>query len=446
MNDDQREKEALFRHSILSAILCQPLKRGQLKSKLKELAGQYWMGLDGVKQFSAKTLEEWYYRYRHEGFEGLQPHVRKDRGTLKALPEDLRELVLAMKREDTGRSAPLILEELTNAGRLKVGGVSVSTIQRLLRREGLSGPSLELDRPARYRWQATRCGELWQTDAVHGPQLFDPVSGRAVRVKIVALLDDRSRLVPYARASFRETQADFLTVLFGAIQRRGAPHGIFADNHQSFRGTDTALACAKLSIQLHFARPYDGPSKGKIERFWRTLRGRFLDRLDLVVVTTLDELNLRLATWIESYNRRPHSSLAGKTPLEVWEEDAEEIRWIDDPAILDAAFTATMEREVRNDSTCQVRGVTYEVPTRFRGRAVMIGYALLAPDRLWVQDGAVRLPIREVDAEANARRRRTAETKAPDATTKPKTGLNSVEDLLKNIIRPKREEGGRDSA
>lgn len=447
MNDDQREKEALFRHSVLGPILCQPLKRGELKRTLKELASQYWMCRDGkVRQISAKTLEEWYYRHRREGFEGLQPHVRKDRGKLKALPEDLRELVLALKREDTGRSAPLIIEELVNAGRLKAGQVSCSTIQRLLRREGLSGPSLELDRPARYRWQATKCGELWQTDAVHGPQLFDPVAGRLVRVKVFALLDDRSRLVPYARAGFHETQADFLTVLFGAIQRRGAPWGIFADNHKSFTGTDTALACAKLSIRLHFARPYDGASKGKIERFWRTFRGRFLDRLDLTAVTTLDELNVRIATWIEDYNRRPHSSLSGRTPLEVWEEDAEAIRWVDDPAVLEAAFTATFEREVRNDSTCQVQGRTYEVPTRFRGRTVTIGYALLTQDRLWVQDGETRLPLREVDAEANARRRRTGEGPLPDKTPKTKTGFNSVEDLLKNVLAPRREEGGRDSA
>ena len=98
---------------------------------------------------------------RRRGFEGLLPIPRKDRGRMKALPEDLRELVIAMKREDPGRSAVLILRELELAGRLGRGQVSACTVRRLLKREGLSGPRLELDRPVRLRWQAERPMLVW---------------------------------------------------------------------------------------------------------------------------------------------------------------------------------------------------------------------------------------------------------------------------------------------
>lgn len=449
MHQDQwRVAEALFRHSVLGTILSRKLRRRELKRTIAELAAQEWTAPDDKpRRIAAKTIEAWYYLCRKGGVDALKPRPRKDRGTTKSIPGDLRELILAMKREDPGRSAPLIIEELVLAGRLKKKQASVSTVQRLLKREGLSGPALELDRPARFRWTASRCGELWQSDAVHGPALFDPSAGRPVRVKVFALLDDRSRLVPYARASFHETQQDFLLVLLGAIQRRGVPIGLLTDNHASFTGSDVALACAQLGVRLHFARPYDGPGKGKIERFWRTFRGRFLDRLDLAKVQTLDDLNVRIATWIAAYNQRPHAGVGGRTPLEAWEEDAEEVRWVDDPGVLEAAFTATAERAARNDSTCQVRGRTYEVPAHLRDRKVTIGWSLLAPDRLWVQDGETRLPIREVDPEGNSRRARVPGKKVAKMEGTKKTGLNAVEALLREAARPaKRKEDGRHDA
>lgn len=260
-----------------------------------------------------------------------------------------------------------------------------------------------------------------------------------MRVKIFALLDDRSRLVPYIRADFHETQTAFLTVLCGAVLRRGIPRAILLDNHGSFTGSDVKVACARLGVRLIFARPYDGPSKGKIERFWRTLRARVLDRLDTLKVTTLDDLNLRLSAWVESdYNTRAHSSLGARTPLEVFEEDAEEIRFVDDTGAVEEAFTATLSRQVRADSTCQVRGRTLEVPTEFRGRAVEVHYSLLSPDRFWIEDGRSRIPLREVDPEANARRprqRKPSEKKEEP----PATGLNPVEEMLRRMTQKRRE-------
>ena len=278
----------------------------------------------------------------------------------------------------------------------------------------------------------------------HGPKLFDPASGRPIRVKVFALIDDRSRLIAYLRAGFEETQSAFLAVLMGAILRRGIPRSLLLDNHGSFTGSDVQLACAKLATRLVFARPYDGPAKGKIERWWRTLRGQLLDRLDLEKIETLDDLNVRLWAWVEAeYNQRPHSSLAGKTPLEVWEEDAEEIRWVDDPSSVEEIFTTTIERVVRNDSTCQVRGRTFEVPPHLRGRSIKIVYSLLYPERLWIRDGNTRVPLLEVNPEANAKRRRRTTPPAPGRST-PASGMNPVEDLLKRITRPEKRKGQRD--
>ena len=67
---------------------------------------------------------------------------------------------------------------------------------------------------------------------------------------------------------------------------------------------------------LH-AKPYAAWSRGKIERFFRTLQESFLPQLRFEPATDLEELNRRLWHWIENvYHRRAHAALGGKTPLE----------------------------------------------------------------------------------------------------------------------------------
>ena len=436
MNDKKKRDVALFRLAVLGDLVHTELRRGALCRALEKKTSEVWLFPDGKRRaLAAKTIQSWLHAYRKHGFEGLLPKDRKDRGSSRSIPVDIQALILDMKREDPGRSAPLILRELQNAAVCRKGEFSTSAVTRLLAGHGLSGPKMELKVAARHRFVAARCGELWQGDACHGPKLFDPKAGREVRVKIFGLLDDKSRLITHLRAGFHERQEDFLRVLFEAVRRRGVPRSLLLDNHGSFTGADAKVTCAQLGIRLVYARPRDGASKGKIERFWRTLRGHVLDRLALGSVETLDDLNLRLMAWVNGeYNVRPHSGLAGRTPLEVFEEEVDEIRFASDSAELEAKFVAHVERSVKNDSTCSVGGKIFEVPQHLRGGKVTLYYQVLRPEELWLKEGGVRVPVREVDAVTNSRRPRIFKQeprKAPRTT-----GLNAVEDSLKKLLHP----------
>ncbi len=441
MNDDHKRDMALFRFAVLGDLVNTELRRGALRRALEQKADQYWILPDGNgRRLAAKTIQSWLYAYRKRGFEGLVPGERKDKGASRSIRAAIQALILDMKREDPGRSTPLILRELANSGVARKGAISASAVNRLLANNGLSGPKMKLEAQARHRFVAAVCGELWQGDACHGPKLFDAAQGRDVRVKIFGLLDDKSRLVTYLRATFHERQEDFLRVLFEAVRRRGIPRSLLLDNHGSFRGADTRVTCAKLGIRLVYARPYDGASKGKIERFWRTLRAHVLERLDLGVVRTLDDLNLRLMAWVDGdYNVRPHAGIGGQTPLSVFEQDSTEVRYVGDHAELEGQFVAHIERVVRNDSTCTVGGRVLEVPQHLRGRRVSLYYEVLRPDSLWLEDGGVRVAVREVDATANSRRARVYKVEPPPAP-KP-TGLNAVEGALEQLLHPERAAG-----
>src|SRR5438445_11940176 len=196
MTDDERNQEALFRHAILGDVLSRNPRRGQLRPALKQLAQQTYQDHHGrSRRVAYKTLEEWYYKYRNGGFDALKPRPRKDRNRSRVLAEDLQQLVLDMKREDPGRSAHGILRELELAGKIKARQASVSSVQRLLHRHGLSITRMEWDHAARYRWEAAMCGELWQADALHGPMLMNSATGRSQRVIVVGLDYDRCRLI-----------------------------------------------------------------------------------------------------------------------------------------------------------------------------------------------------------------------------------------------------------
>lgn len=437
MNDDDRTQEALFRHAILGDLLTRPLRRGELRSSLAQLSEKTFEDYRGrCRRMAAKTLEEWFYKYRREGFEGLKPAPRCDQGQSRSLTPELQQLILDLKREDPDRSAPLIRRELELAGRLSRHQVSVSAVQRLLKHHGLSGPRMQLERPARYRWEASMCGELWQADALHGPVLPHPATGRPQRAILFGLLDDHSRMIPYLEAGFGETGHRFLGVLYNALARRGIVRSLLVDNHASFTNFDLRVLCATLNIRLVYCRPGDAPSKGKIERFWRLLRGHLVDRLDLQKVSTLEELNLRLWSWVEGeYHHRPHASLGGKTPLEVWESGAEDIRWPSDPAALESAFYAEVERLARSDSTVQWRGTFYEVPPYLRGRKVRLRYSLLDTGRVSLLDGPVEIPLRPVNPTANAHRSRHGSPLDP-APAPPTTGLNAPELVLDHFLHP----------
>ena len=145
------------------------------------------------------------------------------------------------------------------------------------------------------------------------------------------------------------------------------------------------------------------------------------------------------------YHHQPHSSLSGRTPLEVWESEADQIRWVEDHSQLEQNFYGEATRLVLNDSTVQWRGVLYEVPPYLRRQRVRLRYALLDPTRVSVLDGGTEIPLRPVQPVDNAHRSRaTAPTIAADSDA-TKTGLNAAELILARAAGIDPQGGGDES-
>ena len=412
---DRAEEVALFRAEIIGALARRDLARGELAEELRALAKRHYRppGATTTRRFSTVTLERWYYAYRAGGLAALRPEPRSDRGRGRKLTPELRELVLDIRREHPSASAPLILRTLVADGRLAPDAVSAPTLRRLFVEQGLDRTPLRdgMGRRTRLRWQAERPGALWQGDVCHGPNL---ATGP---LRIHALLDDASRFVVALEARHTETEADMIAILVAAIRRHGLPDALYLDNGSTYRGEILRVACERLGVTLIHPRPGDAPARGKIERFWRSLREGCLDYVG--AGATLHDVDVRLGAFLDQhYHRAPHASLLGRSPGDVWIEGLPDKHASEDA--LREALTVRERRRVGRDTTVAVGGVDWQLDQGFlAGRVVTICRSLVDEHELpWIEHEGKRLELHRVDPVVNARkkrppRRETAEAEPP---------------------------------
>ena len=114
-----------------------------------------------------------------------------------------------------------------------------------------------------------------------------PGAGGA-RAYLIAFLDDATRVVPYCAFALSENTQAFLPVFKQALMRRGIPQRLYVDNGANYRSQHLALVCAKLGVALIHARPYQPQGKGKMERWFRTVRAQLLSRLTAADTDSLE--------------------------------------------------------------------------------------------------------------------------------------------------------------
>ncbi len=105
--------------------------------------------------------------------------------------------------------------------------------------------------------------------------------------------------------------------VLGRAPLHGAPTTLYLDNGSTCRGDALRVCCERLDIALFHAKPYDAPARGKMERFWRTLRAAVLDHLG--GLTSLHDVQVRLNAFLdEHYHHAPHGWLLGGAPADAW--------------------------------------------------------------------------------------------------------------------------------
>jgi len=416
--DAHRREVALFRYGVIADLVHLPPNHRGLYALLRKKAElDHTIPGSLRRHVAAETIRGWLRDYRRGGFDALSPRVRKDHGNARTIPPLVVDLLCQLKDDTPSLSIPALLK-LARAEHADLVTDEVklpeSTVHRLLARRGLM--KKKSDEPTtkdRRRFEHESAGDLWMSDVMYGPKLRD--GGRLRQTYLIALIDDATRLVPHAAFTLSEGAVSYLQVLEHAVRRRGIPKRLYVDNGAAFRSKQLSVVCAKLGIALIHAKPYTPQGKGKMERWFRTVRMQLLPLLRPEQLVSLDALNRALAAWVEGeYHHAPHRGLGDESPADKWARTSEGVRM--PTADLGDHFLAEQKRNVQKDRTVTLDGVAFEVDAALVGERVTLRFdPARRPDKrtveVWHQGKRIEV-ARRVDVLANCFVKRNDSTKS----------------------------------
>jgi len=456
---DLSERIAVFRHGLISRLLPDDLSADERRKEMRRIVEAEHIIPGTTRTHIAEgTLRDWMRAWRAGGFNALKPKPRIDDGSTRRLEPVVAERLLELKEADPHRSIRECIELVRREPIVTdTMCLSHSTVHRLFQRHELTRSNIERsDRGVdRRRFAFREAGQLWMSDVMHGPSVIgDSDARRRRKTYLIAFLDDATRVIPHAEFTFSESTKNFLPVMKQALLRRGLPERLYVDNGANYRSHHLSLVCAKLGIALIHAKPRSPQGKGKIERFFRTVRAQLIARLVPEDTTSLEALNRRLGAWVEGeYHRRPHRGLEGDTPLDRWSATAANVRYPDPDVGIDEMFLFEAKRKVQSDRTVSLDGRLYEVDASLIGEKVSLRFDPARPEGTVtvLHEGKRIEQARRVDPYANCFVKRHPHNGTPqtdEAPQDPPTGLamRDLGSLSGNTTHDEHDDSDKDVA
>jgi putative transposase len=413
MDEEAKKKLALFRFSLIAPLLNGTFFEATAKAYLEGICARvHNVPVYGAKEYAPATIKGWLLDYRKHGIEGLYPRSRSDRGNTRILSEEVQQYIMDAKEFCPHRSAKSIYHELIAKGLISPEKISLSTIQRFVKKHGSNNSVSQIkDRRA---FEMGYPGDCWQTDVSMGPYLT--INGRKQKTYLIAFIDDASRAVMACSFFFEQNLNAVLSVFKTAVKRRGIPKKLFMDNGKVFRSEQLQFICASLGTIASYAEFFSPQSKGKIERWFQTLQRQWLNLIDWSSISSIEELNEMLYDYVENtYHKSIHSSIKMK-PIDKYIEHIDKIRFVPSKQDLDYIFMYRVERRVKNDATIPILNYLFEVPAKYIGERIKVRYDPTSLDKVYIFDdnGKCLLEIYPVNKVNNSKVIRDSAKKAAD--------------------------------
>jgi len=371
------EAVALRRMSLVQAVVELLQRHWPLSAALEQVASTQALPGEGETPphfIAQRTLEDWYYAFKQGGFEALKPKARSDRGKPRRLSAKQQQWLIEQVRAFPGVPVKLLyrqwkqtdptLPALSAIYRWLEQNDLDAHGRRYLLRQNIPGPTKVFEAPG--------VNDLWIADFSPGP--FLALHPKTVATHLCVIIDDHSRAIPYAAYGLAADTQALLGCLKEALRRRGLPRKLYTDNGGPFINHHLRIVCANLGIRLIHSKVGRPWSRGKVERMFRTLQQDFEAGLRLPGqgVGSLDELNGKLARWLqEVYHPRVHEGI-GESPQERFARALPLVRLLDPQLDLDRLFYTRIDRVVRKDGTVRIDNDLYEVNLALRGLKVQL--------------------------------------------------------------------------
>lgn len=375
-----------------------------VKSRIQKVAGQTFVDEEGVPHvFTWRTIQTWYSIYKQHGPSALVNRPRSDKGKhRKVCPEFVREAVEEVLPEFRNEryNKTQVYRRCIENGALSKCDCSYTQFMRLCREMDILKPATQTKNKKRQAFSKLFSNQMWQLDTMFGPHVT--VGKKKVQTKLIAFIDDASRIIPHGEFFASEKTDDLISAMRSAFFKRGVPETLYVDNGAIYTSAEIGQICSRVGTLLCHTPVRDGAAKGKIERFFRTVRDQFLLRnLDL---SSVESLNREFRKWVEQdYNHRTHSILQMK-PIDRFGLDLKRIRFLEPTEYSDELFFFEQTRKVNADNTFRVKNVRYEAPVDLRMRKVEVRYNRAKTDYIVVYHNGERMGKAEVlDMHANDR-------------------------------------------
>ena len=399
----------------------------------------------GTRRYAPRTLSAWYSDYIQGGVEALKPSSRSDRGEWRTLLPEMCESILEKLREFPKAPATVIYDMLIDEGAFTKKDASLATVRRFIKVNRTDADEYEA-KTQMLRFTKEFVNQLWETDVMYGPY----VGTKKKKITyLLAYIDDCSRLISHAEFYLSQNLESLRSSFRDAVLRRGIPAILYTDNGSIYRSQSFEYLCANVGVTLLHHAVAAAHQKGKIERFFRTVRLRFLSVLKQEDLESIDSLNKKFAVWLhEDYQTRPHSGISGETPLDFFLKQADRIELVTDLAEFNKKLLISVKRTVKKDATISFDNNLYETDMVFAGERVEVKYD---PDNksgvqelLLYREGQPLGVARLVNFTDNSKRKRfgsskgnknsipadTGDTKDEDVYTRPKENTISYSDAM----------------
>ncbi|MBD3377137.1 DDE-type integrase/transposase/recombinase [candidate division KSB1 bacterium] len=357
---------------VLGAI--ESAEGSTIRERIKSVSRMTFADEDGYpRQFTWRTISTWLYRYKKHGITGVDATPRADKGkTRKVTPEELLEAINQVKPYfRQGRKNKMsYYKKAIEMGILSRDLISQTSFYRFVKEFELLKEETP-DNKRRMAFAMQYANDLWQGDTMFGP-FVKTKEGKPTQTKLIAFIDDASRVITHGEFFFNENIDALIATLKASFYKRGIPKQIYVDNGSIYSSKELTLICARIGCFLSHTPVRDGAAKGKIERFFRTVRDKFFTReLDL---SSLPKLNQQFRLWVEDeYNTTKHSAL-GMKPIDRFALDFKRIKFLPQLQASDEIFYNEETRNIENDNTFRFDNSKWECPAYAVGKKVSIRY------------------------------------------------------------------------
>jgi len=335
----------------------------------------------------------------------VESKVRKDKGkqrkvTSQQLAEGIQEVLPGIKPNKVGRSLKsAVFRELFRKGIFARYQLSQTHFYRLVREYDLLNN--ETCNKHRLSFSMQYANELWQADTMHGPAIKG-ADGQWRKTFLIAFIDDASRVITHAEWFYNDNTENLIQAFRCAMFKRGKPERLYLDNGSNYKASEIHRSCLRLEIGIVHTPIRDGAAKGKIERFFRGFRDRFLTvESDF---SDLDDLNRRTQEWVEKeYNQSNHKGI-GMVPLNRFNLDSSRIVYLSDDEYSQEAFFHEESRHVNKTNCITIHSKSLECPVHLAGKKVEVRFDRTRKDRYVIYFRDKRMgQANPVDLHANAR-------------------------------------------